>query len=54
MWGEHFVALELLHSISTFDGFEKRGIKVVSLRFAWFYFCILTAGFRVHRVPNSS
>ena len=35
-------------------GFEKRGVKVASLHFAWFYFCILTAGFKAHRIPNSS
>ena len=27
----HFVALELLCSSSSFAGFEKRGVKVVSL-----------------------
>ena len=37
------IALELLCSI-----------EVVSLHFAWIPFCILTAGFKAHRVPNSS
>ena len=49
-----YVALELLCSIPTFAGFEKRGLKVVGLYFASFYFCILTAGFVAHRIPNSS
>ena len=49
-----YVALELLCSIPTFAGFEKRGLKVVGLYFAPFYFCILTAGFGAHRIPNSS
>ena len=46
-WGYH-VALELLCSISNFADFQKRGDKVVNLHIAWFYFCILTAGFKVH------
>ena len=50
----HFVASELLCAISSFAGFQKSGVKVVSLHLAWFYFCILTAGFKAHRIPNSS
>ena len=48
------VALELLCSISSFAGFKKRGVKVVSLLISYFNFCILTAGFKVHRIPNPS
>ena len=48
----HSVALELLCSISSFVGFEKRGVKVMRLLFAHFYFYILTAGFEAHRIPN--
>ena len=50
----YIFAIELLYSISSFAGFEKRGVKVVSLHFAWLYFCILTPDFKVHRIPNSS
>ena len=46
------VALELLCSISSFAGFEKRGVEVVSLHIA--YFCILTAGPQAYRIPDSS
>ena len=47
------VAVELLFSISSFfSGFEKIGLKAVSLLFAWFYFCILTSGFKAHRLQN--
>ena len=42
--------LELLCSISSF----AREVKIVSFYFAWFYFCILTAGFKAHRIPNFS
>ena len=52
--GHLFVALELLCSISSFAGFEKRGVKVVSLHYAQSYFCILTAGFKAYGIPNSS
>ena len=37
---ESDVAIELLCSISSFYGFEKTGVKVVSLHFAYLYFCI--------------
>ena len=53
-FNRHIVALELLCSISSFAGFEKRGVKVVSLHFAQSYFCILTAGFKAYGIPNSS
>ena len=46
------IPLELLCSISSFSGCEKTGVKVVSLHFAWFYFCILTVGFKVRRIPH--
>ena len=49
----HYVVSELLCSISSFAGFERRGVQVVSLHFAWFYFCILTAGFKVYRIQLS-
>ena len=48
------LALEVLCSISSFAGFEKKGVKVVSLHFARSYFCILTAGFKAYGIPNSS
>ena len=44
------VAIELLCSISGFSGIEKTGVKVVSLHFAWFYFLILTSGFKAPRL----
>ena len=44
------VAVELLCSISSFSGIEKTGIKVVSLHFDWFYFLILTSGFKAPRL----
>ena len=50
----HLVALELLCSISSFAGFDKRGVTVVSLHFYKIYKCILTAVFKVRRIPASS
>ena len=44
------VAVEVLCSISSFSGFEKTGVKVVSLHFASFYFYILTLGFKPQRL----